>query len=342
VAPELDLSPSLFRRGRLCCKLALGQALIGVSLRGLRGPITLARKNSRHARQSRPAGVALDTSEIPGSIADEIPSMPSSRVPQRRRSSRLRRRLGPIRLEQRGRRRGIGRRQAPSGRDRGGRTRLHHRARGSGPGPPGRLRRRGPRPRREVRRQVRGPLPGPDRLPQAAGAQGHRRGHHRHARPLARQDRHRRHEGRQGRLLREAAHADHRRGQADLQGGRAEQAGLPGGHAAALQRPVLPARRGIGPQRPAGQAAQGDLLDRQRAGQRSVPRLGPAPGPRLGPMARPGPQGALHAPALPRHVSLVAGVLRRQADRLGRPPRGHRPVGDRVRAHRPGRNPRQG
>jgi hypothetical protein len=65
----------------------------------------------------------------------------------------------------------------------------------------------------------------------------------------------------------------------------------------------------------------------------SVPR-GPLPEPmpprtQLGNVARPGAAGRLHREALPLRVPLVVRILGRQDDRLGRPPRRHRPVGHR-------------
>ena len=82
------------------------------------------------------------------------------------------------------------------------------------------------------------------RLPQGARPQGHRRGEHRHARPLAREDRHRGPAGRQARLLPEAADADARREPTDPQRlQEVRRAGVPRRHAAAERRGPVPPRR---------------------------------------------------------------------------------------------------
>ena len=93
------------------------------------------------------------------------------------------------------------------------------------------------------------------RLSQAARTQGHRRGRHLHARPLARPADDRRLPGRQRRVLREAADADHRRRAEDGRGGPGEQSHRADRLAAAQRRPVPPGLR-AGPQRAARQAAR--------------------------------------------------------------------------------------
>ena len=99
----------------------------------------------------------------------------------------------------------------------------------------GRQRRKGgEEPRQEARR-----LQG---LPQDPRSQRHRRGHDRHAGPLAHEDRGRSDARRQRRLLRKAAHADDRRRQADREGRQGDRPRLSGRHDAANRvRPAFPA-----------------------------------------------------------------------------------------------------
>ena len=165
------------------------------------------------------------------------------------------------------------------------------------------------------------------RLPQAAGAQGRRRRDLRHGRSLAHAGLHGRDEGRQGRLLREAADADHRRGQAAGRGAAAR----PG----ASCRPAPSSAAACTSAWPATWSATAGSARSRR------PRSGCPAGLRAGPVqdrggARrvrlrlldgPDAQGRLRQGAHALQLPLLVGVLRRHDDRLGRAPQRHRPVG---------------
>ena len=89
-------------------------------------------------------------------------------------------------------------------------------------------------------------------------------------------------------------------------------------------------------ERPARQEGERPRRDRRRHGRRPVsrPRRRP-PASNWDYVGRPGQQGRLLARA-PQGVPLVLRLLRRQDDRLGRPPHRHRPMGPRPRPIGPG------
>ena len=154
----------------------------------------------------------------------------------------------------------------------------------------------------------------------------------RHARPLARPGRHRGHEGRQGRLLREAADADRRGGAGRAEGGQGDRPRLPDRQPAAdrVPRHVPPGGR-AGPRRPHRQGQDDRVPHRRQPDERPDPGGAGPRGAELGHLARPDAEGAVPQEGppdeLPLRVPLVVRVLRRQDDRLGRPPPRHRPVG---------------
>ena len=174
-------------------------------------------------------------------------------------------------------------------------------------------------------------------LPRAARQQGHPGRHHRHARPLARPDRHRGHAQGQGRLLREAADADHRRGQGAGQGRPRRPS--------ASSRPAASSAPTAASAWPASWSATAASARSRRVETRigDNPVGGPFPTAEvpeglnwdfwLGPT----PKVDYVNAALPLRVPLVVRVLRRQDDRLGRPPQRHRPVGPGHGQQRPGR-----
>ena len=174
------------------------------------------------------------------------------------------------------------------------------------------------------------------RLPQGARPQRHRRGEHRHARPLAREDRHRGPAGRQARLLREAADAHARREPTDPQRLQEVQQGFHRRHAAAEHGRPVPPRRQHGAEGAVGRHQEDHRGHRRQPHRRTVPQGRPAQGTRLGLLARPGAEGRLHQRALPLQFPLVVRVLGRQVHRLGRPPRRHRHLGHRARPGRHG------
>ena len=101
-------------------------------------------------------------------------------------------------------------------------------------------------------------------------------------------------QGRQGRLLREAAHADDRRGQEDLRRGPQDEARGAGGHAAAQRiRPPLPEGRSHRARRAAGKETDGQLFHRRGPRGRAVRRRRSALHAGLGLLAGPGAQGRL-------------------------------------------------
>ena len=83
--------------------------------------------------------------------------------------------------------------------------------------------------------------------------------------------------------------------------------------------------------------ARSTVRDRRRPDGRPVPEAEAARRAELGHVARPGARWSTTSSraALPLRVPLVVRILRRQDDRLGRPPRRHRPVGHRHGQLRP-------
>ena len=176
------------------------------------------------------------------------------------------------------------------------------------------------------------------RLPRAAreGEAGHR--HHRHARPLARADRHRRAAGRLRRVLRKAAHAHDRRRlphSRRRQGNRARcsrSARSSGAsHDLLFLKAIAIVQSGrLGKKVNAhvaigGSGSGGPFADVARARRISIGTCGSAPRNEDRLLAR-AAQG----------VPLVLRLLRRQDDRLGRPPHRHRPMGARPHELGPG------
>ena len=135
-----------------------------------------------------------------------------------------------------------------------------------------------------------------------ARQQGHRRGHHRHARSLARADDGDGLPGGQGRLRRKADVGRHRRRAEDGRGRAQVQPRRAGRHAAALGETLS-----AGGQTRAGrrhrQSRRGPLLERRQPvarRHRQPARRRAAGRPRLGPVARPGAQAAVQRQPLRR------------------------------------------
>ena len=169
------------------------------------------------------------------------------------------------------------------------------------------------------------------RLPQGARTQRHRRGEHRHARSLAREDRHRGPAGRQARLLPKAADAHARREPTDPQ--RLQEVHDKVFIVGTQQRSdarLVPPRRQHGAEGALGRHPKDHRGHQRQPDRRTVPQGRPAEGTRLGLLARPDAEGRLHRAALPLQVPLVVRVLGRQVHRLGRPPRRHRHLGHRA------------
>ena len=149
-------------------------------------------------------------------------------------------------------------------------------------------------------------------------------------------------QGRQGRLLREAADADRRRGAGGPEGGQGHRPRPADRQPAAHRDPrhVPPGGR-AGPRRPHRQDQDDRVPHRRQPDERPDPGDAVPEGLDwdlwLGPTA----EGALpqegRPDELPLRVPLVVRVLRRQDDRLGRPPPRHRPVGPEQGRQRPGR-----
>ena len=97
-----------------------------------------------------------------------------------------------------------------------------------------------------------------------------------------------------------------------------------------LPRHVPPGGR-AGPRRPPRQGQDHRVPHRRQPEERPDPGGAGPRGAGLGPLARPGPEGAVPQEGPPHELRLrvpvVVRVLRREDDRLGRPPPRHRPVG---------------
>ena len=80
-----------------------------------------------------------------------------------------------------------------------------------------------------------------------------------------------------------------------------------------------------------GKPPQRDRHDQQEQAGRPVQNGNSAGMVQLGPLARPNARRPVYQGAIPLHVPLVVRILRRPDDRLGLPPHGHRPMGNRRR-----------
>ena len=153
-----------------------------------------------------------------------------------------------------------------------------------------------------------------------------------HTRPLACPGGHRGTPGRQGRLLREAADPDGRRVACASESGQGDRPHPADRQPAAhrLWRHVPPGGR-AGPRRPPRQDQDHRVPHRRQPDERPDPGGARSRGPGLGPLARPDREGTVsqegQAVELPLRVPLVVRLLRRQDDRLGSAPPGHRAMG---------------